>query len=176
MAGPKSGSKIQIQSYKHNGQLHRVWENSLALKSTETIFVVGNDKTEVTESDGRKWITREPAICYFHAECWFNIIGMIRTDGIYFYCNISSPFAYDREALKYIDYDLDIKVYPDMTYDLLDEDEYDEHKQLMKYPAALDQILHNNIDVLIGWIRQQKGPFAPGFIDEWYERYLTYRW
>ena len=50
---------------------------------------------------------------------------MLREEGVYYYCNLSSPFAYDSEALKYIDYDLDIKVYPDMTYTLLDEDEYE---------------------------------------------------
>jgi protein associated with RNAse G/E len=136
----------------------------------------GNDRTVVTESDGRTWVTREPAICYFHAQQWFNVIGMIREDGIYYYCNISSPFIYDdNEALKYIDYDLDIKVYPDMTYTLLDEDEYEKHRKEMNYPEVIDRILHNHVEELKGWIRQRKGPFAPDFIDIWYERFLTYR-
>ncbi|WP_099157586.1 nucleoside tri-diphosphate phosphatase [Virgibacillus ndiopensis] len=175
MAGPKTGSKIQIHSYKHDGHLHRVWDNSLVLKGTESIVISANDKTLVTESDGRTWVTREPAISFFHARYWFNIIGMLRDDGIYYYCNISSPFVYDYEALKYIDYDLDVKVYPDMTYDLLDEDEYEEHKLKMNYPDVLDRILHNNIEYLLRWVRQRKGPFAPDFVDQWYERYLTYR-
>ncbi|GAA0442641.1 MAG: nucleoside tri-diphosphate phosphatase [Bacillota bacterium] len=175
MVAPKSGTKIQIQSYKHNGQLHRVWENSLVLKGTETIVIGANDKTEVKESDGRKWITREPAICYFHSKYWFNIIGMLRTDGIYFYCNISSPFIFEENAIKYIDYDLDVKVYPDMTFDLLDEDEYEEHRKQMNYPRVLDRILHQQLEYLLRWVRQKKGPFLPGFVDEWYERYLTYR-
>lgn len=175
MVTPGAGSKMQIQSYKHNGQLHRIWENSTVLKATETIVIGANDRTQVTESDGRTWVTREPAICYFHAKHWFNIIGMLRDDGIHYYCNISSPFVYDDEALKYIDYDLDVKVYPDMTYDLLDEDEYEDHRQKMNYPVVLDRILHNNIEYLLRWVRQRKGPFAPDFIDGWYERYLTYR-
>src|SRR5690606_351185 len=159
MVAPRAGSTIEIQSYKHNGQLHRVWEQSLVLKGTDTVVIGANDKTQVTESDGRTWITREPAICYFHSKYWFNIIGMLRNDGIYYYCNISSPFVYDSEALKYIDYDLDVKVYPDMTYEILDIDEYNEHKKVMNYPDVLDKILHNHIDYLIKWIRQGKGPF-----------------
>ena len=154
MVTPGAGSKMQIQSYKHNGQLHRIWENSTVLKATETIVIGANDRTQVTESDGRTWVTREPAICYFHAKHWFNIIGMLRDDGIHYYCNISSPFVYDDEALKYIDYDLDVKVYPDMTYDLLDEDEYEDHRQKMNYPVVLDRILHNNIEYLLRWVRQ----------------------
>ena len=120
-------------------------------------------------------MTREPAITYFHAQHWFNIIGMLREDGIYYYCNLSSPFIYDGEALKYIDYDLDIKVFPDMTYNLLDEDEYERHKKEMNYPEVIDHILKANVNTLIQWILQRKGPFAPDFIDIWYERYLTYR-
>src|SRR5690625_4222271 len=122
MVAPENGTDIQIHSYKHDGKLHRIWERNLILKSTETIVIGANDKTQVTESDGRAWITREPAIFYFHADYWFNVIGMLRRDGIHYYCNISSPFVYDQEALKYIDYDLDVRIYPDMTFELLDED------------------------------------------------------
>lgn len=174
MIVPQEGEKMQIQSYKHNGSLHRVWEETTVLKGTSNLVIGGNDRTTVTESDGRTWVTREPAICYFHAQHWFNIIGMIREDGIYYYCNLSSPFAYDQEALKYIDYDLDIKVFPDMTYTLLDEDEYELHRRKMDYPEVIDHILRRNVDKLVRWIRQRKGPFAPEFIDEWYERYLFY--
>ncbi|MFS0862702.1 DUF402 domain-containing protein [Fredinandcohnia sp. 179-A 10B2 NHS] len=175
MGVPMEGDTIQIHSYKHNGHIHRVWEETKVLKGTQSLVIGGNDRTTVTESDGRTWITREPAICYFHARHWFNIIGMIREDGVYYYCNISSPFIADNEALKYIDYDLDIKVFPDMTYILLDEDEYERHRREMNYPDVIDKILKNNVDKLIQWIRGRKGPFAPDFIDIWYERYLTYR-
>jgi len=171
---PREGDKIQIHSYKHNGYIHRVWEESTVLKGSQHCIIGGNDRTIVTESDGRTWVTREPAICYFHARHWFNIIGMLREDGVYYYCNISSPFVWDDEALKYIDYDLDVKVYPDMTYTILDEDEYELHSKLMNYPEVIDLILRKNLETLLRWIRQKKGPFAPEFIDEWYERYLTY--
>ncbi|MFS0752475.1 DUF402 domain-containing protein [Oceanobacillus sp. 1P07AA] len=174
MVSPNAGSKVSIQSYKHNGQLHRTWENSVILKGTESVVIGANDRTKVVESDGRSWITREPAICYFHSKYWFNIIGMLRNDGIYYYCNISSPFVYDGEALKYIDYDLDVKVFPDMTFQLLDEDEYEEHRNLMNYPQVIDRILHQQLEILIRWIRQGKGPFSPDFVDNWYEMYLTY--
>ena len=175
MGSPMEGETIQIHSYKHNGLIHRVWEETTVLKGSQNLLIGGNDKTIVTESDGRTWITREPAICYFHSKYWFNVIGMIREDGVYYYCNISSPFIADDEALKYIDYDLDIKVFPDMTFILLDEDEYERHRKEMNYPDVIDKILKSNVETLISWIRQRKGPFAPDFIDIWYERYLTYR-
>nr|WP_255783483.1 DUF402 domain-containing protein [Oceanobacillus alkalisoli] len=175
VVAPEPGSRIEIQSYKHDGTLHRIWESSLVLKGTESEIIGANDRTKVKESDGRVWLTREPAICYFHSEHWFNIIGMIRNNGIHYYCNLSSPFIYEDGALKYIDYDLDVKVFPDMTYHLLDEDEYSLHSKIMHYPIEIDRILQKNLKLLKHWIHQQKGPFAPDFIDNWYERYLTYR-
>lgn len=175
MAIPREGEKIQIHSYKHNGQIHRVWHETTVLKGTKNIVIGANDRTLVTESDGRTWVTREPAICYFHAEHWFNIICMLRDDGVYYYVNLSSPFVYNNQSLKYIDYDLDVKVFPDMGYMILDEDEYEEHKKAMNYPEVIDQILQNNLTELLSWIKQRKGPFAPDFIEAWTTRYELHK-
>ncbi|ADI00224.1 nucleoside tri-diphosphate phosphatase [Salisediminibacterium selenitireducens] len=172
---PVVGSNIEVQSYKHNGTLHRVWEETIILKGTSQEIIGGNDRILVHESDGRSWRTREPAICYFSANHWFNVIGMIRDDGMYYYCNLGTPFTYDEEALKYIDYDLDIKVFPDMTFKLLDEDEFRMHKRQMNYPPEIEVIMKKAVDELISWVGQQKGPFEPGFIEYWYERFLHYR-
>ncbi|WP_188207316.1 nucleoside tri-diphosphate phosphatase [Alkalibacillus aidingensis] len=171
---PKDGEKIEIQSYKHNGTLHRVWEETTVLKSQSNIIIGGNDHVKVTESDGRTWRTREPAITYFTSLNWFNIISMIRNDGVYYYCNISSPYVVDHEALKYIDYDLDIKVFPDQTYKILDEDEFEQHRKQMQYPDVLQKILYKQLRILEHWVHQRKGPFEPDFAERWYEHFLTY--
>lgn len=100
MSFPKEGSTIQIQSYKHNGTLHRIWEDTTILKGSSKVVIAGNDRIIVRESDGRHWRTREPAICYFDADQWFNTIGMIRADGIYYYCNIGTPFTWMKKRLN----------------------------------------------------------------------------
>ena len=171
MALPIEGEMIQIHSYKHNGSIHRVWQETMVLKGTKNIVIGANEKTLVTESDGRTWLTREPSICYFHGDHWFNIICMLREDGVYYYCNMSSPFVFDNQSIKYIDYDLDVKVFPDMTYTLLDEDEYEQHRKEMNYPDEIDKILNRNLAILVGWIQQRRGPFAPDFIEVWTNRY-----
>ena len=171
MALPIEGEMIQIHSYKHNGSIHRVWQETMVLKGTKNIVIGANERTLVTESDGRTWLTREPSLCYFHGEHWFNIICMLREDGVYYYCNMSSPFVFDNQSIKYIDYDLDVKVFPDMTYTLLDEDEYEQHRKEMNYPDEIDKILKRNLNILVGWIQQRRGPFAPDFIEVWTNRY-----
>ena len=100
---PKEGDFITIQSYKHDGSLHRTWRDTMVLKTTDNAVIGVNDHTLVTESDGRRWVTREPAIVYFHKKYWFNIIAMIRDNGVSYYCNLASPYVMDEEALKYIE-------------------------------------------------------------------------
>lgn len=169
---PKEGDFITIQSYKHDGNLHRAWRDTMVLKTTEHSLIGVNDHTLVTENDGRRWVTREPAIVYFHKKFWFNIVAMIREEGISYYCNIASPYVLDQEALKYIDYDLDVKVFTDGGKRLLDVEEYENHRRKMNYPTDLDYVLKENVKILVDWINNKKGPFSQAYIDIWYNRYL----
>ncbi|MDR0298243.1 MAG: DUF402 domain-containing protein [Streptococcaceae bacterium] len=169
---PKEGDFITIQSYKHDGSLHRTWRETMLLKTNENSLIGVNDHTLVTESDDRRWVTREPAIVYFHKKFWFNIIAMIREEGVSYYCNLASPYVLDAQALKYIDYDLDIKVFADGDKKLLDVEEYERHAKQMDYPADIDHILRENVKILSTWIDNGYGPFSPAYVDLWYKRYL----
>lgn len=168
---PKEGDFITIQSYKHDGSLHRTWRDTMVLKTNENSIIGVNDHTLVTESDGRRWVTREPAIVYFHKKFWFNIIAMIRENGVSYYCNLASPYLLDNEALKYIDYDLDIKVFSDGEKKLLDVEEYERHKRQMSYPDDIDFVLKENVKILVNWINEGKGPFSKEYVAIWYDRY-----
>ncbi len=177
---PKEGdfiTFITIQSYKHDGELHRTWRDTMVLKTTENAIIGVNNHTLVTENDGRRWVTREPAVVYFHKKYWFNIIAMIRENGISYYCNLASPYVLDSEALKYIDYDLDVKVFADGEKKLLDVDvdEYERHRKQMRYPADIDYILKENVKILVDWINNQRGPFSQAYVNIWYKRYLELR-
>lgn len=165
------GSEVLIHCYKHDGSIHRCWDKGLVLEETDQHFIVINNYTLVTEADGRKWYTREPAIWYFPKHQWYNVICMIRKNGVHFYCNLASPALYDGQAIKYIDYDLDLKVFPDYKYKILDEEEYRQHKIQMHYDEAIDRILHQQLDLLIQMTMNMSGPFRPGFAQHWYHVY-----
>ena len=171
MHHPKEGEFITIKSYKHDCSLHRTWRDTMVLKTSDQSIIGCNDHTLVTEADGRRWVTREPALLYYHKHYWFNIVTMIRQKGVSYYCNLASPYAIDDEALKYIDYDLDIKVFPDGEKRLLDVDEYELHRARMQYPKEIDHILKENVKILVNWINEEKGPFSKEYVELWYERY-----
>ena len=75
------------------------------------------------------------------------------------------------EALKYIDYDLDLKVFPDGNYRILDQEEYRQHAREMGYSDELDKILKKQLDVLIDLAVKKGGPFDQNFTKKWYGFY-----
>ena len=168
---PKVYQNIQIHSYKHDESLHRIWEKATVLEITDEQIIVANRRTKVIESTGRFWHTREPSVTWFFKDRWFNIIGIIKKDGIHFYCNIASPYLIDDEALKYIDYDLDIKVIDDFSYNVLDRNEYNKHKERMDYPSELKEILELELNALKLLIDQRKEPFNKELVRKWYKIY-----
>ena len=145
----KIGDKYQIQCYKHNGKIHRAWDEAIVLDIKDDYIVFANNRTQVIESSGNYWRTKEPAVMYFFKDKWFNIIAQMKKDGIYYYCNIASPFVIEEKTIKYIDYDLDLRIFPSGEYKILDRLEYKYHKKLMNYPNDLDYVINNALDLLI---------------------------
>ena len=99
----KIGTKYAIHSYKHDGTLYRSWEEAILLDVFDDYLVFGNDRTEVTEVDGRTWQTKELAVMYFYKDKWFNVIGKDKQDGIFYKCNMASPYIIEDNTTKYID-------------------------------------------------------------------------
>lgn len=155
----KVGDVLKIQCYKHNGQIYRNWDEAIVLEINPSYIVCANNKARVTEIDGRKWHTKEPAVIFFYKDRWFNIISQFKKNGIYYYCNIATPYVIEEKTIKYIDYDLDLRVFPDGGYKILDHNEYKYHKKKMKYPEEIDIIINKELQKLIKMRKNNEGPF-----------------
>ena len=169
---PSLESMIYIQSYKYNGQVHRTWSKAFVLQATQECIITVTHKTWVIESDGRRWFTKEPAICFFYPDRWYNIISMIRKSGIYYYCNVATPSIYDGEALKNIDLDLDVKVFPNGDIELLDQDEFELHQKQMQYDPDIIYLADQAAKQLIDHVKKNQYPFNHQDIYELFDEYL----
>jgi protein associated with RNAse G/E len=165
------GEKLNIHSYKHDGNIHRTWSEAVFLDKIDNMYIFGNNKTQVMESDGRTWKTKEGAIIYFFENNWFNIVGQLKKDGIYYYCNIATPFIIDNKTIKYIDYDLDLRVFPDGSFKILDRHEYQYHKNKMHYSNETDKVIKYELNKLIDMVREKIGPFEESVINKYYSIY-----
>ncbi len=56
---PKRLTLLQFKVINMMAVYTRTWRDTMVLKITENAIIGVNDHTLVTESDGRRWITRE---------------------------------------------------------------------------------------------------------------------
>ena len=166
------GHWLAIQCYKHDGSLHRCWDRGLILANNDEFTVVATKRAKVVESNGRRWFTKEPAVTIFSKKEWWNVICMFKGDGICYYCNIASPALVDYRMIKYIDYDLDAKLFPDGTLRILDEKEYLKHKANYGYSDELDEVLKFSTKEVVKKMERHEFPFCDEMIREYYDKFL----
>ena len=171
MANICIGDNLQIQCYKHNGKIHSAWDEAVILDIKKNYIVCGNNRTQVIEGGGNFWRTKEPAIMYFFYDCWFNVIAQLKKDGIYYYCNIATPYIIEENTIKYIDYDLDLRIFPNGEYKILDKMEYKYHKRIMNYSDDLDKVINSSLKELITEYKNKNIVFNEKNNYEYYQRY-----
>lgn len=162
---------VIIQAYKHNEELHREWSHSYVLEDNDDYFVLASIRASVVESDGRKWHTKEPAIFILSKKKWFNVIAMLKETGICYYVNIASPSIYDKGFIKYIDYDLDIKLYGDGTTRLLDVSEYKKHAEELGYSDEIKDVLQLSVNQIYSLIEKKEFPFVDEEIHKYFDKF-----
>lgn len=170
---PKEGTWIKITSVKYDGAFHRCWERNKVLYSNCNQVIGGNYHTNVTEPNGNRQQTKEPALFYFDCRYYFNVVVLLGTTGTYYYCNVCSPFIFQNGILQYIDFDLDLIVNQDGTFTLVDEDEYERNKRKYSYPSDIQRTIKEHLDILHAWVKAKKGPFHDTFISDWQHKLMT---
>ena len=166
------GRWLDIRCYKHNGTIHRFWDRGLVLENNDDYLIVATKRAKVVENNGRCWFTKEPAVTIFSKKEWWNTICMIKKDGICYYCNIASPSIIDGETIKYIDYDLDAKLFPDKVIKVLDEREYKRHRKQYGCNDELNKILRYQTNEIVSKMKAGEFPFVDEKVHEYYDFFL----
>lgn len=166
------GRWLGIKCYKHDGTVHRIWDRGFVLENNEDYIVVASKRAKVIETNGRRWFTKEPAVTIFSKKEWWNAICMFKEGGIGYYCNIASPSIVGRDAISYIDYDLDTKLFVDGKIKVLDEKEYLHHKEDYNYSDELDRVLKYTTSIIIDRMQKKEFPFDDELIKNYYSQFL----
>jgi protein associated with RNAse G/E len=170
---PRFDRWMKVQAYKHDGLLHRQWSPAFLVQETQDYWALASKGSSVTESDGRKWMTREHAIFLLFKKRWMNVIAMFKENGgICYYVNIATPTLLDQGYLKYIDYDLDVKLYPDMVERTLDEKEFERHVLTYGYPPDLTAAIEKSKKEVQEMIAKKEFPFVDSVIIALYQKFI----
>lgn len=167
----KIGDELKIECYKHNGFLDQISSEATVLEITDDYLVVANDNTTLTDHYGKSYKTKEPAVLFFYKDKWYNVIAQFKNHGLFYYCNIATPYLIDGKTIKYIDYDLDLRVFPDGGFRILDRNEYKYHKKIMKYPYQIDRIVKYELSNLIELKKENCPPFQESLVQKYYQMF-----
>ena len=99
-------------------------------------------------------------------------MGIIRSEGIHYYCNMASPCVVDDGVIKYIDYDLDLVKTVKNEIKVLDEDEYRENKVKYNYGEKVENILQKELELLKEDAINGGGDFKDDIIYNGFDEFL----
>lgn len=155
------GREITVQSYKHDKRLHRSWPAKVISEDNEIISLVGIFRKEINHSE--LGVIRPGTISFefYWKNAWYNVFQFHEPDGNFrnFYCNINSPPVFENRVLTYIDLDLDVLVQSDLSYQILDAQEFEENAARYSYSDELRARASEGLAQVITLIEQKMFPF-----------------
>jgi hypothetical protein len=98
---------------------------------------------------------------FFWRGRWYNIYLNHPHDGAprHYYCNVTLPPAVVGSTLSFVDLDLDVRIWPERGFELLDLDEFREHTLTYGYPPETQRAAYQAmLDILLLW-RAREFPF-----------------
>ncbi|MBA3632865.1 MAG: DUF402 domain-containing protein [Acidobacteria bacterium] len=152
---------ITINSYKFDGKVHRSWKAKLIEQKDSLLIFVGEFKKEVKHS--HLGVIRRGTISYefYWLDLWYNVFRFHEPDGDLrnYYCNVNLPPKFKNGVLDYIDLDIDVLVWKDFAYEILDLDEFEENSKIFNYSEDLIRKTKDNLAKLLTLIENRNFPF-----------------
>ena len=135
---------------KLNPELEETWryEGRILSQQPQTMLIEARFNRSTLRFHG---ITLQENDCFlerYYEDRWYNLFEIHdRHDDALkgWYCNVTTPAEFSDGKIAYIDLALDVLVYPDGKYLILDEDEFEAlalpHQQQAKALEALDSLV-----------------------------------
>lgn len=157
----ESASAIIVRACKYDGTVHRSWRARVLQQDAELLVLDGKFEAEVRHALLGTIVRGTMSIEYYWLDRWYNVFRFLEPDGSLrnYYCNINIPPVFDGRALSFIDLDIDVMVAPDLSYQIIDEDEFKENALRYAYPEDVQAGAHKALDELVHLIESRQFPF-----------------
>ena len=150
-----------IISRKFDGSRSRSWTAELLERSSDLLTFRGTFDADVEHAD--LGLIRRGTVSYefYWLGRWYNIFRFEEPGGALrnFYCNVSMPPVYENDTLEYVDLDIDILVLPDLSYSILDRDEFSLNIERFRYSDEVIANAKKACNDLTDMIRSRSFPF-----------------
>lgn len=156
-----ANTRIEVRAYKYDGLLHRTWPAELVRREGSLLVLDANFSEEIVHDLLGTIAAGTHSLEYYWLDRWYNIFRFAQPDGTLrnYYCNVNVPPGFDGQTLSYVDLDLDILVAPDMSFQVLDAEDFKSNATLYGYSDEVRANARQAIDELTGMIEMRTFPF-----------------
>jgi protein associated with RNAse G/E len=153
---------IVVSVLKYDGREHRRWPARIAKRDGPLLVLDAVFDEEIQHDLLGPIASGTISTEYYWLDRWYNIFRFSAPDRTLksYYCNVNTPPLFDGRVLSYIDLDIDVLVAPDLTYRILDVDDFEENARRYGYPDDLQANTHAAVAELIGLIEARSFPFG----------------
>ena len=153
---------ITVRACKYDGAEHRRWHAEVRHSDASLIVLAGEFDEEIQHDLLGTIAPGTVSIEYYWLDRWYNVFRFSQPTGELrnYYCNVNLPPTFDGQVLSFIDLDMDVLVAPDLTYSILDEDEFALNAARFNYPAEVRQRAPQALAELVALIESRQFPFA----------------
>ena len=158
------GRVTPIHITKYDGSYHRRWpvyyvQRKGPLYLTEARAGEHVTRTPDPADDPAPWPIPSSGPVYLWEDRWYNVARGPRDGRMRYYVNIATPVTFDGAAFHCIDLDLDVSWYTDTEPQVLDEHEFLDHAERMRYPAEVIEQARAAVDEVLTMIAARAFPF-----------------
>ena len=161
----ENGDAIVVSVLKYDGREHRRWPARIAETVGPLIVLDAVFDEEIEHYLLGKVLSGTISTEYYWLDRWYNVFRFSSSDQVLqkFYCNINAPPQFDGRVLSYVDLDIDVLVEPDLTYRILDEEDFEQNARRYGYPEEIRANARRALTEVIGLIESRAFPFDYGF-------------
>ena len=155
-------TQILVRTYKYDGTEHRSWRARLNRNEFPLLVLDAAFEEDIEHSLLGRIASGTISTEYYWLDRWYNVFRFSNPDHELknYYCNVNQPPTFDGRVLSYIDLDIDVLVAPDLTYRVLDVEDFEENARRYAYPAEVQANAHRALAELTGLIESRAFPFA----------------
>jgi len=160
---PAFGAEITVNSRKYDGRVRRTWTGGLVSSTDELVVLVGRFEDEVKHHDLGKIKKGTISFEYFWPGHWYNIFRFHNPDTSLkaYYCNVAMPPIIENGTIDFVDLDIDVVVWPDQQYDVLDRDDFERNSTKYGYSDDVKTAAERALNELIEMIEDGHLPQQP---------------
>ena len=154
--------QILVSVHKYDGSRHRTWPARLAKKEGSLLVLDATFQEDIDHELLGRISTGTLSTEYYWLDRWYNVFRFSEPDRSLksFYCNVNVPPEFDGQVLSYVDLDIDVLVNPDLSYRILDLDDFEENAVRYAYPTEIQDSAHRAVDELLTLIKAKEFPFT----------------